>query len=152
HRGAVPLCISVAADGRSRDYRRPGFTATPIQQTAVLHVSARKYGLCAQASRAMSFGPAEQAFRHEHDVACKVSASYLASTWPDGMPRLIMATGRRIFQLCGWEHEWLASPQGHVTGRAPVEMPLLPQTEKLLQSGWGVTWNVSVGAARCCDT
>src|SRR5207253_1711318 len=41
HRGAVPLFIGVAADGRSRDYRRPGFTATPVRQTAVLHVAAR---------------------------------------------------------------------------------------------------------------
>jgi Xaa-Pro dipeptidase len=29
HRGAIPVIISVAADGRSRHYRQTGFTATP---------------------------------------------------------------------------------------------------------------------------
>jgi Xaa-Pro aminopeptidase len=152
HRGALPLHVGVAADGRSRSYRPFGFTAAPIRQYAVLTATARKYGLCVSASRSVSFGPPDGAFRAEHNAVVKVGATYLASTWPDAVPREILAAGRRVYQLTGYEHEWRLSPQGHVTGRAPVELGLLPQTEELFQAGWAVTWNASVGGALSCDT
>jgi hypothetical protein len=152
HRGAQPLVISVAADGRSRLYRQPGFTSMPINKYGVLTVTARKYGLCVTTSRSVSFGPPPGEFRREHDAAAKVSAGYNAATWPDAVPREILLTGRRIYQVCDYEHEWLADSQGWITGRAPVELALTPKTEELLQSGWALTWRASAGAALSCDT
>lgn len=152
HRGASVINIEVAADGRSRSYRQCGYTSTPVTKYAVLTATARKYGLCATASRSVSFGPVEAPFAREHDAACKVSATYLASSWPDAVPRQILLTGRRVYQLTGFEHEWRLCPQGHVTGRAPVELALLPTTEELFQHGWLVAWQGSVGAAVSCDT
>jgi Xaa-Pro aminopeptidase len=152
HRGVLPVAVGVSADGRSRRYRQFGFTATPVRNSCVVWLAGRKYGLCAEASRAVSFGPAEPALRQAHNAACKVSATYLASSWPDAVPRQILTTGRRVYLLSGVEHEWLLCPQGHVTGRTPVELPLTPNTEELFQAGWGVTWSPSVGAASSCDT
>jgi Xaa-Pro dipeptidase len=152
HRGALPVHVGVAADGRSRVYRQFGFTAVPVQKYAVLSVTARKYGLCVTASRSVSFGPAEDDFRAEHNAVCKVGATYLASTWPDALPREILAAGRRVYALTGHEHEWRLGPQGHVTGRSPVELTLTPITEDLFQAGWAVAWTAAVGAARSCDT
>ena len=68
------------------------------------------------------------------------------------MPRQILATGRRVYQITGFEHEWRLSPQGFLTGHVPVELNLTPQTEELFQSDWPVTWQASVGAALSCDT
>jgi Xaa-Pro aminopeptidase len=152
HRGAQPLQLAVSGDGRSRTYRRHGYTAQGIEHFGVLTATARKYGLCATASRCVSFGATEVTFRKEHDAACRVSATYIASSWPDGVPRQILAATRRVYQITGAEHDWLLCPQGHVTGRAPVELPLSPETAALLQAGWAVTWNASVGAALSCDT
>jgi Xaa-Pro dipeptidase len=152
HRGAQPVAIGVAADGRSRLYRHHGYTAAPVTHYAVVCATARKYGLCATASRSVSFGSAEPGFRREHDSACRVSATYMASSWPDAVPRQILSTARRVYQVTGTEHEWMLSPQGHVTGRATVELPITPTTEELFQPGWAVTWNASVGAALSCDT
>src|SRR5262249_48938495 len=42
HRGAVPVTIAVAADGRSRNYRQPAYTATTVRNACVLRVTARK--------------------------------------------------------------------------------------------------------------
>jgi Xaa-Pro aminopeptidase len=152
HRGAQPLHIEVAADGRSRLYRQCGFTALPVRRYCVLSLTARKYGLCATASRAVCFGEPDPQFRKEHDAACKISATYLASSWPDAVPRQILHTGRRVYLVTGFEHEWRLCPQGHVTGRAPIELNLLPQTEELFHAGWPITWRASVGAAFSCDT
>ena len=48
----------------------------------MLTATAKKYGLCCRASRSICFGQPEPLFRKEHDSACKVSATYVASTWP----------------------------------------------------------------------
>ena len=152
HRGVLPLSVGVAVDGRSRLYRRFGFTSARLEQYAVLTVTARKYGLYVTASRSVCFGTLPADFRQDHNAVCRVSAGYLASSWPDAVPREILLTGRRIYLISGYEHEWQLSPQGHLTGRAPVEMSLSPQTKDLFQSGWSVTWNASAGAANSCDT
>jgi Xaa-Pro dipeptidase len=152
HRGAQPVLVEVAADGRSRRYRHCGYTAVPIQHYGVLMVTARKYGLCVTASRSFCFGDPDPVFRKEHDVACKVSATYIASSWPDAVPRQILATGKYVYQLTGFEHEWRHCPQGYITGRTPAELKLLPETEELFGADWAVTWQASAGAAFSCDT
>lgn len=152
HRGALPLMITVAADGRSRAYRQGSFTATPIRSYAVLTVTARKYGLCARATRSICFGQPDPLFRKEHDAACKVSATYVASSWPDAAPRQILASGQRIYQLTGAEYDWYLCPQGQVTGRLPVEIELTPSHDELLQANWAIAWHASIGAAVSCDT
>jgi Xaa-Pro aminopeptidase len=152
HRGAAAVLVSAMADSRSKLYRQGEYTAAPVERQCVLVALARKYGLYAMASRSVTFGQPEDSFRKAHDAACRVSATYTASTWPDAMPRQILTTAQRVYQVSGAEHEWRLCPQGHVTGRAPVELPLLPQTEELLQAGWAVTWRASVGAAISCDT
>jgi hypothetical protein len=152
HRGAWPGMVTVAADGRSRPYRQGSFTSTQVRGYCVMTVTARKYGLCARASRSVSFGQPDPLFRKDHDSSCKVSATYVASSWPDSVPRQILAGGQRIYQLTGAEHEWHLCPQGQVTGRLPVEIELTPQHEDLFQANWAVTWHASVGAAVSCDT
>jgi Xaa-Pro aminopeptidase len=152
HRGVLAVHIGVAADGRSRLYRRQGFTSTPVERYAVLTATGRKYGLHATASRMVCFGESPEELRAEASAVVRVSASYLASTWPDAVPREILLAGRRIYLVSGFEHEWLQAPQGHLTGRAPVEQLFTPQTGELFQPGWAVTWTASAGAALSCDT
>ena len=152
HRGAMPLAIAVGADGRSRNYRQGSFTATPIRNYVVLKATARKYGLCVTASRSICFEAPDALFRKEHDAACKVCATYVASSWPDAVPRQILAGGLRIYQLVGAESEWFLAPQGQITGRAAVESTLTPKDEDLLQANWAITWQASIGAAVSCDT
>jgi hypothetical protein len=146
------LHVSVAVDGRSRRYRQHGYTSTALERCGVVSATGRKYGLCATATRALSFGEIDPDFRKEHNAVCKVNATYLASTWPDAVPREILMAGRRIYLLSGFEHEWMLAPQGFVTGRSPIELSLFPQTEELFQPGWAVTWTASAGAARGGDT
>ena len=73
--------------------------------------TARKYGLHATASRTVCFGALPEDLKQEQNAVCRVSASYLASTWPDAVPREVLLAGRRIYTLSNFEHEWLLSPQ-----------------------------------------
>ena len=91
------------------------------------------------ASWSVCFDEPDALFRKEHDQACKVSATYVASTWPDSVPRQILLSGQRIYQTLGIEQEWYQSPQGHLTGRAAVELALMPHHEELLQANCAIT-------------
>jgi hypothetical protein len=117
-----------------------------------MSATGRKYGLHVSASRMVSFGDPPDEFKAEVNTVCRVSAAYIASTWPDSVPREVLLAGRRIYLISGHEHEWQLSPQGHVIGRAAVEMPLTPKTDELMQPGWAVAWQASAGAAVSCDT
>jgi Xaa-Pro dipeptidase len=152
HRGVQPLSIEVAADGRSRRYRQCGFTSKAISQQAIMTIVARKYGLCAGASRSVVFGPPDPEFRREFDAAAKVMATYIASSWPDALPQGILGTGRHVYQLAGFPDEWRYCPQGRVTGRAAAELTLTPKTRELLRANSAVTWHASAGGARLDDT
>jgi Xaa-Pro aminopeptidase len=152
HRGVHPAHLGVAGDGRSRVYRQFGYTPAEITQYAVLTATGRKYGLFATASRSVCFGPVPDDFRKDHNAVCRVNASYLASTWPDAVPREILLAGRRIYLVSGFEHEWMQAPQGHITGRAGVEVALTPRTEDLFEAGWAVSWTATAGAACGADT
>jgi hypothetical protein len=152
HRGVHPILISVTADSRGRSFRQASFTSTPVGRTCVMTVSGRKYGLCARASRVVAFGQPPSEFRRDHDNACKVSATYVAGSWPDSVPRQILLTGQRIYQLTGVEPEFYLAPQGHLTGHAPVERTFTLNDEQVLQARWAVTWCVTVGASVSCDT
>jgi Xaa-Pro aminopeptidase len=152
HRGVLPLHVGVAAGDRSKRYRNYGFTATAITGYAQMNTTARKYGLTATASRAMCFGELPDDVRQDHNAVCRVSASYLASTWPEAVPREILTAGRRIYLVSGYEHEWALAQQGHVTGRATVELPITTKTEDIFLTGWAVTWHASAGSASSCDT
>ena len=151
HRGATPLSISVAGDGRSRTYRVASFSAMPIHSHVVLKATAQvwlmRHGqpddLLWQSRWLVSQGAR---------CVLQVSATYVASSWPDAVPRQILAGGFRIYQLVGAESEWFLAPQGHLTGRAAVEMPLTPNHEELLEANWAITWQASIGAAPSCDT
>lgn len=152
HHGCQPVSVSVAADGRSRYYRRSAYTSRPIQIYCVLTATAERYGLFATASRAVCFGTPTQDLLHDFDSATKVTAAYIAASRPKTFVRDILAAGRRVYAITGYEHEWHCGPQGHLTGRSPVEMLFTPTLLELLQPGYAATWNATVGAAASCDT
>ena len=135
-----------------RYFRNFGFTSTTIRNYAMLTTTARKYGLIATASRAACFGTLPEEIRHDHNAVCRVGASYMASTWPEALPREVLLAARRIYQVSGYEHEWVLAQQGRLTGRSPVELAITPKTDDLLQAGHAITWNASAGAAASCDT
>lgn len=152
HRGVQLVQVSVAVDGRSRLYRQHGYTSMKMERFAVIRATGQKYGICATAARVVSFGEIESALRTEHDAATKVCATYIASTWPDAVPKGVLSTGRHVYNISGYEHEWQLTPQGHLTGRQAVERMILPSSEELFQTGQAVTWQSCVGASNVCDT
>ncbi len=152
HRGAEVVKLEVTADERGRRHRRPVPTAAKVAKNCVLTLTGRQAGLHVTASRSMCFGSPDPDLQREHAAACKITASYIASSWPDAVPGAILATGRRVYKINLHEHEWRLCPAGHLTGRRPVERLWTAESHDLMRPGWPITWYVSVGGAVSCDT
>src|SRR5262249_9396438 len=67
--GVTPITLSVTGDGRSRTYRRHGYTGLPVNRFAVLAATGRKYGLYATAARSFHFGDLDEAMKAEQMAA-----------------------------------------------------------------------------------
>jgi Xaa-Pro aminopeptidase len=150
--GPEPVSVEVTADDRLRLYRRPTYTPAVVNKHCVITATARMAGLYATASRAVCFGEPDPNFRKEHDAACKVTTSYISSSWPDAIPSALLQAGRRVFQINGYENEWRLSPAGFITGRTAIEQFMTPQMQENLRAGWAITWRANIGAACSCDT
>jgi hypothetical protein len=151
HGGEV-VSVEVAADDRLRHYHRTAFTSATVSRHCVITATARMHGLYASASRAVCFGAPDPQLRKDHDAATKVTASYIASSYPEAIPSAILQGGQRVCKINQYEHAWRNAPAGHITGRSAVELLLTPQTQGNLQAGWAITWRSIIGAASSCDT
>lgn len=148
----VPVELRVASDDRLAHFRQPSFKAAPIHRRATIAVVGQRAGLCAGVTRTVSLGPVDQEFREAHCLAAMVDATCIFFS-RDGEPiREVFRRAKRIYEKFGHPDEWMLDYQGHLTGYAPSEGRLLPESDIVLKPDMALRWSPSVGAARCEDT
>ena len=150
--GVVPVELRVASDDRLARFRQPIFKAAPIRHHATIAVVGRRHGLCAGVTRTVSFGPIDPEIRAAHGLAAMVDATCIFFSRPGEPVREVFRRAKRIYEKFGHPDEWTLDYQGHLTGYAPCEGRLLPDSELVLQPDMALRWSPSVGAARSEDT
>lgn len=150
--GVVPVDLRVASEDRLARFRQPSFKSAPIRKQATIAVVGRRHGLCAAMTRSVSMGPADPAFAEAHQLAAMVDATCLFFTRPDEPVREVFRRARRIYEKFGHPDEWVLDYQGCLTGFAPCETLLLPESDLVLVPDMAVRWSPSIGAARSEDT
>jgi Xaa-Pro aminopeptidase len=150
--GVHPVDIRVAGDDRPSRYRLPGFKSAEIRQRAMISAVGRRHGLCAGATRTVSFGPVDPAFREAHGLATMVDAACIYFSRPGETIGNVFRRARRLYEKFDHPDEWTLSPQGSLIAYDPREVPLLPDSPRQLAHGVAVRWSPSVGAARSEDT
>jgi Xaa-Pro aminopeptidase len=150
--GIVPVDLRVASDDRLARYRQPKFKAAPIRRRVTITATGRRRGLCASATRTVSFGPPDEAFRNCHGLAAMIDATCIYFSRTEETVGEVFRRARRIFEKFDHPHEWTLDYLGHIVGYAPREAVFLPDSPLVLNHGAAVFWNPSVGAARSGDT
>ncbi len=150
--GVEPVELRVASDDRLERYRQPGFKSAPIHRRAILAVTGRRHGLCASVTRIVSFGPVDPSFRMAHGLATMVDATCIYFSRPGETVGTVFSRARRIYEKFRYPHEWTLDYQGYLTGHAPRELPLRPESALEIQSDMALRWNPSVRSARSEDT
>jgi Xaa-Pro aminopeptidase len=153
HRGLTPVSIVVSADGRLRKYRRHAPTMTRVEQTCVIQATAKRYGLHATSSRAVSFGPPPDPLRREMECACRWTAVLMAACVTGAQLADVWDKGMKYLQTTAFEHEWRYMPVGWLTGYRSVEQWLVPtNASRALANNTPIVWQGNIGAVTCADT
>ena len=150
--GIAPAELRVAADDRPDRFRQARSQPMPIRRRAVIAATGRRHGLCASATRMVSFGPADPEVRAAHGLAAMVDATCIYFSRPGEAVADAFRRARRIYEKFGRPHEWTLDYQGFVTGYSPRELPLLPESPRVLDFDCALRWSPSVGPARSEDT
>ena len=150
--GIVPVDLRVAGDGRMARYRRPIFKSAEVRRQATISVTGRRLGLCASASRTVSFGRVAAEVAEGHTLASMVFATCVYFSRPGEIVSEVYRRSRRIFEKFGHPHEWTLDYQGEIIGYSPRELLLLPESRMRLPDGAAFRWGPSVGEGRSDDT
>ncbi len=150
--GVVPVDLRVSGDDRLERHRQPVFKAAPIHSRATITVTGRRLGLCATVSRTVSFGPAADEFKSRHALAAMVDATCIYFSRAGEPVSEVFRRARRIYEKFQHPHEWTRDYLGFVTGYAPREVLLVPDSPLILGPGTALCWSPSVGSARSSDT
>jgi Xaa-Pro aminopeptidase len=150
--GITPLDIRVAGDDRPARFRQPTFKAAEIHKRATLSAVGRRHGLCASASRSVSFGPIDREYREAHGLVAMVEATFITFSRPGQTVADVFRRARRIYEKYGHPDEWTLNYQGWLLGYHPRQAMLLPDGPMILTHGLPLCWCPSVGAARSEDT
>ena len=150
--GIVPAEIQVTGDDRGGRFRRAPSKALPIRGRAVLSAAGSRQGLCAAATRIVTFGPPDDAFRAAQNLSTMVDATCIFFSRPGAAVGEVLRRARRIYEKFGSPHEWTLDYQGFATGYAPREFALRPDDPRTLDFDSALRWSPGVGGARSEDT
>jgi hypothetical protein len=81
-----------------------------------------------------------------------VDASCIFFSSPGETVAEVFRRARRIYEKFGHPDEWILDYQGFLTGYAPREIPLKPDSNLVIKPGMALRWSPSVGPARSEDT
>lgn len=150
--GVVPVDLRVASEDRLARYRQPTFKAAAIHRRAIVSAVGRRHGLCASATRIVSFGKVDKDFHAAHNLAAMVDATCIFFSRPGETVQGAFRRAKRIYEKFDHPDEWTLDYQGFLVGYHPRETLLKPESPLELRHGMPICWSPSVGPARSEDT
>lgn len=153
-RGLHPALTLVAGERRLPLYRHATATHEAISRQAMLVFCARGFGLYANLSRFVSFGPVgmmdQQAQLHRQ--VAEIEAQALDQCRPNTPLNTIYHTLAQAYQQQGFPKAISEHHQGGTTGYLAREVIATPTTTELLTSNMAMAWNPSLPGAKIEDT
>lgn len=108
--------LLVGSDERISHYRHPYPSDKAVDRYILLHPAVRKWGLHANITRLLHFGPAPEEIQRKFDAACRLEAASIALCRPGTRFADIQQTQKEIYAATGFTDEWRYHFQGAITG------------------------------------
>lgn len=151
-REAHPVRLTVAADGRLKNFPHWTYGSAPLRRWCVISAIASRQGLHCSATRTVCLGDASTDVAAAYEQAVMVAASgiYFSQV---GMPvSSIWDKIRRIYEKTGTIDEWQKHEQAEVIGYNVREKSLLPHSQDVLAPLTPIHWHPAVGPVHLGDT
>ncbi|MCE9534283.1 MAG: M24 family metallopeptidase [Planctomycetes bacterium] len=151
-RGIEPVRLQVAAEDRSRAYRRPHYSPATVETRCLLQATVSKFGLFASAARTVCFGTPSDNFRQEFETASRMLALWLSSIRVGDRPNALIDAERAFLKHTPFEHEYRLSCPGWWTSRQEVEQTFTPSSSDRFQANQATVWQACFGGANVRET
>lgn len=147
-----PVRMQVIGDGRADRFRHWTFGNDPVERSATISAVGQWHGLHLGVTRTFCFDAPSDELRESHNRAVLMLATGAAFSRHDWELCEVWKRVKRIYEKFEVPGEWQLARQAEITGYAPTEVPLVPQSEFRLSAGMPVFWHPSVGPALMGDS
>ncbi|GFO62193.1 M24 family metallopeptidase [Geomonas paludis] len=151
-RGLAPALILAAGERRCKLYRHPLPGDAPLGSRAMLVFCARGFGLYANLTRFVAFGPLADEEQERHRLVREIEARVLALSRPGEQLNEIYRELSYAYAGFGFGEAIREHHQGGTTGYLSRETIAGPESQEVLQEGMAVAWNPSLAGAKIEDT
>ena len=153
HRREIwPVLTLVAADDRLRKHRHPIATSNRVERCVMLVLCARRWGLIANLTRLVHFGPVPEDLKHRHRAVCVVDSTFIHETRPGVAYGKIFRKAQAAYAEQGFADEWQLHHQGGPSGYLGRIFLTTPETREVVHEGQSVAWNPSIAGTKSEDT
>ncbi len=151
-RGLEPALILSVGARRLPLYRHALPTHAPLDNIAMLVFCARGFGLYANLTRFVSFGPLSPTLETAHRQVREIEAEALGHCQPGVSLGDMYAVFEKAYRSHGHPEAIAQHHQGGMTGYQAREIVARPDSAETIQNGTIVAWNPSVRGAKIEDT
>lgn len=151
-RGIQPALVLAAGARRGRAYRHPVPTAEPLGSRAMLVFCARRFGLVANLSRAIAFGPLTDDERNAQADLLQVEATGLDAVRPGQSLAAVYHALEAAYRHVNRADAIFEHHQGGITGYQAREIVASPSTATGIETGMAFAFNPSFAGMKVEDT
>lgn len=150
--GVWPALTLVASDERVEKYRHPIATAKTVERYAMVVLCARRWGLIANATRIVHFGPVPDELLKKHNAVVAVDTTFNLESKPGRSYGEVFRKAQAVYAERGFAEEWTLHHQGGPTGYQGRYFKATPDTPDRVAAGHAVAWNPSITGTKSEDT
>jgi Xaa-Pro aminopeptidase len=147
----APVAL-VASDERIFRFRHPIDTAKKIDKYAMVVLCGRKYGLIANLTRFVHFGPPPEEIVRKFELVRKIEVEIMTNTIVGRSMADIFKLIVRLYEEAGYKDEWKLLHQGGPAGYATRDYLITPNCSETVRNNQAFTWNPSITGTKSEDT
>ncbi len=151
-RGLEATVILVGSDERLKRYRHPLPTNHKIQKTVMMVTCAKGYGLIANLTRIVHFGPMAMDLRLRHQACLEVECAMWSKSRIGMEASEVFEAGVSEYTAQGFPGEWKKHHQGGPTGYETRDYLATPDCPHRLVENQALAWNPSITGTKSEDT
>lgn len=146
-----PVGYQAAADERAYKYRHPIPTEKQIENSLMLCVMARKWGLITTVTRLLNFGVLSEKVKKQYRDNVYIECEMIAATRPGIQTNNIFNRACDLYEELGYHDEWKLHHQGGAMGYDVRDYVCSSESEEVVQENQCFCWNPSISGTKSED-
>ncbi len=146
-----PVGYQAAADMRAYKYRHPLPTEKQIENSLMLCIMARKWGLITTVTRLLNFGEIPEKIKKQFRDNVYIECEMIAATRPGVQTNNIFNRACDLYEELGYHNQWKLHHQGGAIGYDVRDYVCTAGSGEIVQENQAFCWNPSISGTKSED-